>query len=90
MTYLQLFREQVCDDGSKGREKWSKEDAHISYVDRDVDEPHKVVQGGRGHHQTRVDGACKKLVEVLRSILDFCKNKAIFSNDHINHYVLII
>lgn len=57
MTYLQLFSEQIGDDSGKGREKRSKEDAHISYVDRDIHKPHYVIQDRRGHHQTRVDGA---------------------------------
>lgn len=57
MTYLQLFSEQIGDDSGKRREKRSKEDAHISYVDRDIHKPHYVIQDRRGHHQTRVDGA---------------------------------
>ena len=52
----QLGGELVGDDGGEGGKEGRQEDADLAHVHRQVEGGQHPVDGGRGHHQARVDG----------------------------------
>jgi len=54
---VDLLREGVGHQRGQRGEEGRQEDAHVPDVDGHVQQPHQAVQGRRGEHQARVNGA---------------------------------
>lgn len=62
-----FFSEEVSGDCREAREEWSKEDANVSDIDRDVEKVEDFPNSGRGHHQAGIQSAARDATQGIPS-----------------------